>query len=218
MLVDDLEGTVHHAYGRLPNMTYIVNAGGTIVYRAAWTDPRTIRSALEQIVFERGERRAKRRITPYYMESQPQRPNDDVTFVQESLRARGARPVDEFIAAMDDVEGPARDEAPEGVVGGSANEGWGIEVGWAWEARVLSFGFAHFALNRPGRRRQPPIWAAPSAAGPRTSPSHPSLPPPPRLRRTHRSFVSEGGSGPAPAGGRGGIGNKSLLGANFSRR
>ena len=34
MLVDDLEGTVHHAYGRLPNMTYIVNPGGTIIYRA----------------------------------------------------------------------------------------------------------------------------------------------------------------------------------------
>ena len=108
MLVDDLEGTVHHPYGRLPNMTYIVNAGGTIVYRAAWTDPRTIRSALEQIVFERGERRAKRRITPYYLESQPQRPNDDVTFVQDLFELGGLRPVDEFIAAMDDVEGPAR--------------------------------------------------------------------------------------------------------------
>ena len=84
MLVDDLEGTVHHAYGRLPNMTYIVNPGGTIIYRAAWTDPRTIRLALEQrpveefiaamdevhgttVLFERGARRAKRRLTPYHM-------------------------------------------------------------------------------------------------------------------------------------------------------
>jgi hypothetical protein len=108
MLVDDLEGTVHQAFGRLPNMTYIVNAAGTIVYRAAWTDPRTIRGALEQIVFERGERRAKRRITPYYMEWEPQRANDDVRFVQDLFELGGARPVDEFIAAMDDLEGPAR--------------------------------------------------------------------------------------------------------------
>jgi len=107
MLVDDLEGTVHHAFGRLPNMTYIVNAGGTIVYRAAWTDPRTIGGALEQIVFERGERRARRRITPYYMEWQPQRLNDDVTFVRDLFELGGARPVEEFIAAMDYVEGPA---------------------------------------------------------------------------------------------------------------
>lgn len=107
MLVDDLEGTVHHAYGRLPNMTYIVNAAGTIVYRAAWTDPRTIRGALEQILFERGERRDKRRITPYYMEWLPQRPNDDVRFVEDLFELGGARPVDEFIAAMENVEGPA---------------------------------------------------------------------------------------------------------------
>lgn len=111
MLVDDVEGTVHHAFGRLPNMTYIVNAAGTILYRAAWTDPRTIRGALEQIVFEREERRAKRRITPYYMEWLPQRPNDDVTFVEDLFELGGARPVEEFIAAMENVEGPGAAKA-----------------------------------------------------------------------------------------------------------
>ena len=61
MLVDELEeGRVHHAYGRLPNMTYIINPGGTIIHRAAWTDPRTIGLALEQALFERRERRAKK--------------------------------------------------------------------------------------------------------------------------------------------------------------
>lgn len=105
MLVDDLEATVHHAYGRLPNMTYIVNPGGTIIYRAAWTDPRTIRLALEQVLFERGARRAKRRLTPYHMEWLAQRPNDDVTFVQDLLELGGERPVEEFIAAMDEVHG-----------------------------------------------------------------------------------------------------------------
>jgi hypothetical protein len=107
MLVDDLDGSVHHAFGRLPNMTYIVNAGASIIYRAAWTDPRTIRGAVEQILFERGERREKRRITPYYMEWIPQRANDDVRFVKELYELGGARPVNEFIAAMDEVEGPA---------------------------------------------------------------------------------------------------------------
>ena len=105
MLVDDLDGTLHHAYGRLPNMTYIVNRGGTILYRAAWTDPRTIQVALDQVVFERGERRAKKKLTPYYMEWMPQRRNDDVTFVQDLFELGGARPVEEYIAAMDEVEG-----------------------------------------------------------------------------------------------------------------
>jgi hypothetical protein len=106
MLVDDLEGTVHHAYGCLPNMTYILKPGGTIVYRASWTDPTTIRLALERISFERAERRAQRRITPYYLEWQPQRSNDRIAFV-EGLLEIGERAVTEFIAAVENTEGEA---------------------------------------------------------------------------------------------------------------
>ena len=64
MLVDDIEGTVHHAYGTLPNMTYIMDTGGTILYRASWTDERTIRMPLDHILFERTERRSGTRVTP----------------------------------------------------------------------------------------------------------------------------------------------------------
>ncbi len=106
MLVDDLEGTVHHTYGRLPNMTYILKPGGTIVYRASWTDPTTIRLALERILFERDERRAQRRITPYYLEWQPQRSNDRIAFV-EGLLEIGERAVEEYIAAVENSEGEA---------------------------------------------------------------------------------------------------------------
>jgi hypothetical protein len=42
------------------------------------------------------------------MEWEPQRANDDVRFVGDLFELGGARPVDEFIAAMDDLEGPAR--------------------------------------------------------------------------------------------------------------
>jgi len=100
MLVDDLEGTVHHAYGTLPNMTYIVNAGGSILYRASWTDSRSIRVALEQIVYERGQRRAGVRMTPYYVEWLPQRVNDRLEFMEGLLRDGGRRAVEEFIAAV----------------------------------------------------------------------------------------------------------------------
>ena len=88
-------------------MTYIINPGGAIIYRAAWTDPRTIRLALEQVLFERGERRAQRRMTPYHMEWLPQRPNDDVTFVQDLFELGGERPVEEFITTMNEVQGNA---------------------------------------------------------------------------------------------------------------
>ena len=96
MLVDDLEGTVHRAYGALPNMTYIVGAGGRVQYRAdwtdprtigtaleqlaygqerrRWTDPRTIGTALEQLAYGQERRRSGARVTPYYVEWQPHPP------------------------------------------------------------------------------------------------------------------------------------------------
>jgi len=111
MLVDDLEGTLHHGFGRLPNMTYILNASGTVTYRASWTDPRTIAVALEQTRFERGERRAKRRTTPYYVEWLPQRLNDDVGFVSDLFDVGGGRPVEEFVAAMEELEGASATKA-----------------------------------------------------------------------------------------------------------
>ena len=37
VLVDDLEGTVHAAYGLMPNMSWVLGRGGTILYKAMWT-------------------------------------------------------------------------------------------------------------------------------------------------------------------------------------
>ena len=104
MLVDDVKGTTHRAYGTLPNMTYILSAGGSIIYRANWTDERTIRMALEQILHERSNRRAGTRVTPYYVEWQPQRANERERFM-DGLQDIGERAVEEFIAAVEHTEG-----------------------------------------------------------------------------------------------------------------
>ena len=68
MLVGDIEGSVHQAYGPLPNMMYIQGVGGSVIYRASWTDVRTIRIALGQIMYERGVRRNHTRVTPFFVE------------------------------------------------------------------------------------------------------------------------------------------------------
>jgi len=101
MLVDDLEGSVHQAYGTLPNMTYILGVGGTVIYRADWTDERTIRMALEQIMYERGHRRNRTRVSPYYVEWIPQRVNDRIGFVEGLANDAGPRAVEEFIQAVE---------------------------------------------------------------------------------------------------------------------
>ena len=103
MLVDSLYGTVHQAYGELPNMTYILGVGGTVIYRASWTDERTIRLALEQIMFERGHRRNRTRVSPYFVEWVPQRVNDRIEFIEALAEDVGPRAVDEFIRAVENT-------------------------------------------------------------------------------------------------------------------
>jgi hypothetical protein len=36
ILVDDVEGTVHRDYGLLPNMSRVLDRGGSILYKAMW--------------------------------------------------------------------------------------------------------------------------------------------------------------------------------------
>lgn len=47
ILVDDVEGTVHHAYGLLPNMSWVLDRGGSILYKAMWTSAAHIGDFLE---------------------------------------------------------------------------------------------------------------------------------------------------------------------------
>lgn len=38
ILVDDVGGATHTAYGQLPNMVYLIDREGVIVYKSDWTD------------------------------------------------------------------------------------------------------------------------------------------------------------------------------------
>ena len=46
VLVDDLEGSAHRAYGSLPNMVYIINAEGDVICRSDWCNPDQVRKVL----------------------------------------------------------------------------------------------------------------------------------------------------------------------------
>ncbi len=100
MLVDDVDGPIHAAYGRLPNMAYVLAPGGRIAYRASWTDAHTLRIALERLVYERDERRGGARLAPYYMEMAPMRVNERGPFMERLLELSGPRAVTEFIDAV----------------------------------------------------------------------------------------------------------------------
>src|SRR5207248_863534 len=50
VLVDDLKGTVHRKYSKLPNPAFIVDKSGRIAFRAMWSQPGVIEDALEQLL------------------------------------------------------------------------------------------------------------------------------------------------------------------------
>ncbi|MEK6192829.1 MAG: redoxin domain-containing protein [Deltaproteobacteria bacterium] len=49
MLIDDLQGSVHNIYGSLPNVFYILDADGKVLYRADWNNHKYTKLALANI-------------------------------------------------------------------------------------------------------------------------------------------------------------------------
>ena len=88
--MDNLEGTVHHAYGLMPNMSWVLERGGTILYKAEWTSAARIDDFLER-------RKAQRTgvTTPFHTEQIELRAVDRDAFYR-GLRRNGPRAFTEF--------------------------------------------------------------------------------------------------------------------------
>lgn len=54
VLVDDIDEAVVHAYGRMPNMVYIIDKEGKIAYKADWTEQPRIDLLLDEMLSEQG--------------------------------------------------------------------------------------------------------------------------------------------------------------------
>jgi glutathione peroxidase-family protein len=46
ILVDNVDGDMHKAYGELPNMVYVINPDGKVIYRCNWAFPKYIDKVL----------------------------------------------------------------------------------------------------------------------------------------------------------------------------
>ena len=95
VLVDDLAGTSHHAYGLLPNMTWVIGRGGRVLYRADWTSAANVESFL--LRYEEGRRRRppSGAVSPYLSEQTEFRNVDRAAFY-DRLRRNGPRSYAEF--------------------------------------------------------------------------------------------------------------------------
>lgn len=98
ILVDDLEGTVHRAFGTLPNMTYILDRAHRVVYRADWTDVESVRMAVDYLLRVAERRRRGEQLSPFYVELLSYRVNDPDVF-DAALERNGPKAVAEMRAA-----------------------------------------------------------------------------------------------------------------------
>ena len=95
VLLDDLEGTAHKAYGTCPNMTWIVGRGGFIHYKSSWTAVEDVEDALINVI-DFQENRAKNQWVPIYSERSAwsTRNMDDM---MAGLERTGPQAVEDFV-------------------------------------------------------------------------------------------------------------------------
>lgn len=50
VVVDDIRGSIHRKYSRLPNPAFLIDRSGRVAYRAMWTRPEQLQSAIEELL------------------------------------------------------------------------------------------------------------------------------------------------------------------------
>ncbi len=85
MLVDDLAGTVHQLYVPMPNMIYIVDKDGKIVYKAIWTDHEEVELVLKNLELADELRAKGMRVKPSYTEKINYVPAEYASGIRETV-------------------------------------------------------------------------------------------------------------------------------------
>ncbi len=97
--LDSLDGACHRAYGSMPNMTWIFDRRGRVVYKADWTDIDSVSGAIDALLALPSRRRSGQRVTPFRAERLEYRDNDRADFYR-GLERNGEKAVEEFRAAF----------------------------------------------------------------------------------------------------------------------
>ena len=50
VLIDDIDGRAHRAYGEMPNAVYVINAQGCVLFRADWNNAAATRAAVQGLL------------------------------------------------------------------------------------------------------------------------------------------------------------------------
>ena len=97
--VDSLDGACHRAYGSMPNMTWIFNRAGQIMYKADWTDVDSVELAVGYLLRVNERRRNREALGPFRVEKLDFREIDRDAFYR-GLEKAGPKAVKEFSEAF----------------------------------------------------------------------------------------------------------------------
>lgn len=56
VLVDDIGGSIHRKYSRLPNPAFLIDKSGRVAFRSMWADPNKLEAAIEELLEIQHER------------------------------------------------------------------------------------------------------------------------------------------------------------------
>jgi peroxiredoxin len=56
IIVDDLKGTIHKKYGKMPNATFLIDKSGRIAFRCLWTQTAVLQEAIDELLERQQER------------------------------------------------------------------------------------------------------------------------------------------------------------------
>jgi hypothetical protein len=99
ILVDDLTGSAHRGYGMMPNMTWVIDRGGRVAYKANWTSAANVEAFLTRFLAAGAQRAPGTALAGYETEQLEFRQVDRERFNQRLLR-NGPRAAEEFRKAQ----------------------------------------------------------------------------------------------------------------------
>jgi len=99
VIVDDLGGSIHRKYGKLPNPTYLIDKSGRVAFRCLWTDAGAVEDALEELLERQRDRDVEHAVVNGGEDTSLHMKNAFV-YSRRALRRGGSQAITDFRQAM----------------------------------------------------------------------------------------------------------------------
>jgi len=99
IVVDDVRGSIHRKYGKLPNPTYLIDKSGRVAFRCLWTDADVVEDALEELLDRQRDRDVEHAVVNGG-EDRSLRLKNAFVYSRRALRRGGDQAVADFRQAM----------------------------------------------------------------------------------------------------------------------